>query len=534
MNKEQLRLLISVVIMILILLVYQKYMMKYSNTEVIENTDTTDTTVSVEDSANVVSESDSIKISVKDTLISEEKLFSLDNGKRIFLFSTKGGGVEEIILKDYKYTGSDSSVVIKNDTISSITDAVLNGSVRIDLDTINYSVVYMPKDSIITQKDSVVFSVPIGSSDIFKVFYIYPDSFNVHVVYRGHFDGKWIIKWNNGLLPTEKNIKDDIKSFMLFVGASNGKSLYKYSYKSLKKGEKSLDGIIDFIGVSSKYFVSALLPYEPDKVSGFTAYMYDKDDPVSFSYELVYQQGVMPSFIWYTGPSDYDILQSVRSGFGNIVNFGWKYFAPIGKLILKILKFLHKFIPNYGFVIVIFTILLFFLFFPITFKSFVSMRKMQALQPMIKELQAKYKNDAQKLNAEMMKLYRENGVNPMAGCLPMFLQIPVFFALFAVLRTNVALRGEPFILWIKDLSVKDPYYILPILTGIAMFISQKISNTDPKQQTMVYIMPLMMVFLFMNFPSGVLVYWLTYNIISIFQQYMVSRHPHVRGLDNTK
>ncbi len=531
MNKDYLRFFMAIATILLILMIYQKYMAQYTVTETVENTDTLaiqDSTIQTQ-KEKITPKNNIGNIKVVSQTDKEEKTFVIDNGLRKFVFSNRGGSVKSILIEDFTYTGTDSAIVLA-DSNYYLTDVFVVDGNRIETDSLLYTVLYKPNTERINKEDSVVFSFAINGNTMTKKFVIYPDSFNVLLECAGNTEYKWGIAWDGGVLPTEGNLKDDLNSFKGFAGTSGGKTLFKYSYKNLKKGEISMTAIVDFVGVKSKYFISALIPVESDKTDGYVFYMADKDNHASISYEIFYQRGVNPTMIWYSGPADYDILQSISSGFGNVVDFGWKYFAPIGKLILKIFKFLHKFIPNYGFVIIIFTILLFFLFFPITFKSFVSMRKMQALQPMIKELQTKYKNDAQKLNAEMMKLYKENGVNPMSGCFPMLLQLPIFFALFAVLRTNIALRGEPFIGWITDLSVKDPYYILPILTGIAMFISQKISNTDPKQKMMVYLMPAMMVFFFMNFPAGVLLYWVTYNIISIFQQYMVSRHPHVRGL----
>ena len=152
------------------------------------------------------------------------------------------------------------------------------------------------------------------------------------------------------------------------------------------------------------------------------------------------------------------------------------------------------------------------------------MRKMQMIQPELKELQKKYKKDPEKLNAETMKLYKKYNVNPFTGCLPMFIQMPIFFALYQILRTTIALRGAPFIFWIIDLSAKDPYYILPIVTGISMFFSQRLTATDNQQKMLTYTLPIIMTVFFLNFPSGVVLYWLTYNILSLGQQYLIKRN----------
>ena len=146
---------------------------------------------------------------------------------------------------------------------------------------------------------------------------------------------------------------------------------------------------------------------------------------------------------------------------------------------------------------------------------------MQDLQPRITEIRQKYKNDPQKMNSEMMKLYKERGVNPVGGCLPMLLQLPIFFALFAVFRNTIELRQAEFVLWLKDLSQPDPYYVLPILMGITMFIQQKMTVKDPKQATMVYVMPVVMTFLFVRFASGLVLYWTMFNVLTLVQQLLL-------------
>jgi YidC/Oxa1 family membrane protein insertase len=153
------------------------------------------------------------------------------------------------------------------------------------------------------------------------------------------------------------------------------------------------------------------------------------------------------------------------------------------------------------------------------------MRDMQRLQPEMQRLREKFKKDKEKLNREIMELYRKNRVNPMGGCLPMFAQIPVFFALYKVLLESIALRHEPFIFWIQDLSAKDPYYITPVIMGVTMFIQQKMSPTsmDSQQAKIMLFMPVIFTFMFLNFPSGLVIYWLVNNVLTILQQWTINR-----------
>jgi len=232
------------------------------------------------------------------------------------------------------------------------------------------------------------------------------------------------------------------------------------------------------------------------------------------------------NFIIYVGPLDYGILKSYKAGLDGLVSMGWKIIQPFSVAVLWLFTQMHKFIPNYGFVIILFSIIIKILFHPLSRKSTTSMTRMQQLQPKLKQLQEKYKNDRAKQQAEMMKLYKEYGVNPLGGCLPLLLQMPVFYGLFTVFRSTIELRGAKFMLWIQDLSLRDPYYILPIIMGLTMFIQQKMSIKDPKQKMMVYLMPVLFTFLFYGMPAGLVLYWTMFNILSFIEQlYIKQRIP---------
>jgi YidC/Oxa1 family membrane protein insertase len=231
----------------------------------------------------------------------------------------------------------------------------------------------------------------------------------------------------------------------------------------------------------------------------------------------------------YIGPKDFDRLRAFGHEAKKLINFG--FFGAIAEILLISMKAIHKAFPNWGFSIVILTFLIKIVFFPLTYSSTKSMSKMQELQPKIKSLRAKYKkakqdiNQRRQMNEEMMKLYKEHGINPAGGCLPILVQIPVFWGFFRLLVVAVEFRHSPFILWIKDLSVHDPYYVTPILMGATQFISQKMTPTaaDPSQAKMMLIMPVVMTIFFMNFQSGLVLYWLTNNVLQIGQQYIMNR-----------
>lgn len=231
----------------------------------------------------------------------------------------------------------------------------------------------------------------------------------------------------------------------------------------------------------------------------------------------------------YIGPKEFDRMVALGNGAKGIIRYG--LFGFISEILFRAMKAVHTAIPNWGLCIIIITILVKIIFFPLTYSSTRSMAKMQELQPKIKALRSKYKKAKQdiaqrrKLNEETMKLYKEHGVNPAGGCLPMLIQLPIFWGFFRMLMVSIEFRHSPFILWIKDLSVHDPIYVTPILMGITQYISQKMTPTsaDPSQQRMMLIMPVIMTIFFMNFSSGLVLYWLTNNVLQIAQQYIMNR-----------
>jgi YidC/Oxa1 family membrane protein insertase len=201
----------------------------------------------------------------------------------------------------------------------------------------------------------------------------------------------------------------------------------------------------------------------------------------------------------------------------------WWFCVPL----LWLLNFFGTHVPgqNYGVAIILLTVLVKAAFYPLAQKSMRSMKQMQALQPQLNALKAKYRSDAQRFQREQMELFRKHRVNPMGGCLPMVVQIPIFYALYLTLQYSVELQGAPFVLWIHDLSRKDPYYVLPILMGVSMLVQQKMTPTvgDPRQAQIMLVMPVVFTFMFLEFPTGLVLYWLVNNVLSILQQYLIDR-----------
>lgn len=230
------------------------------------------------------------------------------------------------------------------------------------------------------------------------------------------------------------------------------------------------------------------------------------------------------TFNGYIGPKDYKVLESIDPVLVNAIEYGWFTFAAAP--LFSVLLWLHGIFGNWGWAIIALTILIRIILFPLTYKGMLSMQKMKDVAPKVKEMQAKYKGDPQRMNAAVMEVYKKEGANPLGGCLPLLLQIPVFFAIYRVLLNAVELQGAEWIWWINDLSRMDPYFILPILMGATMYYQQHITPnnfTDPMQEKIFKYLPVIFTFFFITFPSGLVLYWFVNNIFSIVQQFIVNK-----------
>ncbi|MEW6041255.1 MAG: membrane protein insertase YidC, partial [Elusimicrobiota bacterium] len=312
----------------------------------------------------------------------------------------------------------------------------------------------------------------------------------------------------------------------------------KYLIDKNKPGQYFLDKY-SWMGMDNRYFCMVILNPDAPKISGHFGYYTvskltaEKLYVVNLSTQLMVAAGQVQTLEipFYVGPKDYTKLLNYGHGLYKIVDFG--FFEQFAKLSFYSLKYLYSLTGNYGVAIIILTIILQVLFYPLTMKSYKASASMRNLQPKIKEIQLKYSKDPKRLNAEMLNLYKAQKVNPLGGCLPILVQIPIFWALFVTLRSTYELRKAPFVLWIDDLSTPDlifsisgiPVRLLPLLMGISMYVQQKLTTVtmDQSQKMLTYIMPVMFTFIFWNFPSGLVLYWLVNNILSISLQYLISK-----------
>jgi YidC/Oxa1 family membrane protein insertase len=306
------------------------------------------------------------------------------------------------------------------------------------------------------------------------------------------------------------------------IAVYSGDKVYRHEERKFKP-EQNFYNFVSWAAYEDNYF-AALFLTSPRKTSA--AFLRDEEQTPAFFLSADYVQKA------YIGPKDLEFLSQFGYGTKKLIKFG--FFGWIAEILLRAIKTIHGLIPNWGFSIIILTILIKIIFFPLTYSSTRSMAKMQELQPKMKAIRAKYKKakkdiaQRRKMNEEIMKLYKEHGINPAGGCLPILIQLPIFWGFFRMLVVSIEFRQSPFILWIRDLSLKDPFYVTPILMGITQFISQKMTPTsaDPTQQRMMLIMPVVMTIFFMNFQSGLVLYWLTNNVLQIGQQYIMNRLIH--------
>ena len=236
------------------------------------------------------------------------------------------------------------------------------------------------------------------------------------------------------------------------------------------------------------------------------------------------------SLTGYIGPKYVDVLKSIDINLVDVVQYGVGTF--FARNLFLLLDFLYKISHNWGIAIILLVILVRLVLFPLTYKGMVSMYKLKELAPKMKEIQQKYKKDPQKLQMHMMKLYKEHGANPLGGCLPLILQIPIFYGIYKLLLYAIELKGASF-LWIKDLSVMDPYFILPVLMGVSMYIHQKLTPTnfqDPMQEKIFKFLPVIFTVMMATFPAGLVLYWTTNNILSILQQWIINRVMEAKKL----
>jgi YidC/Oxa1 family membrane protein insertase len=293
-----------------------------------------------------------------------------------------------------------------------------------------------------------------------------------------------------------------------------------------EKGKHPTTAGDGWVALVQHYFFSAWIP-----ATGEREYFTRKLDGKLFAVGAVLPfAGDRLTVPLYAGPQEQDKLDAIAPGLSLVVDYGWLTF--IAAPLFWVLEWIHGFVGNWGWSIILLTVLIKAIFFPLSAASYKSMAKMRVLTPKLVKLKETYADDRARMNQEMMELYKKEKVNPLGGCLPILVQIPVFIALYWVLLGTVEMRGAPWLGWITDLSAMDPYYVLPILMGVSMFVQTKLNPTppDPIQAKIMLWMPVAFTFMFLWFPSGLVLYWIVNNVLSIAQQWQVNRMIESAGL----
>ena len=432
--------------------------------------------------------------------------------------NTQGGVAESLIVPDYRRR-----------TASEILELVGTGK-QLEISTRNENLKYI-KDIVYTvsrsASDSVVLSYRDNNFEITRSYTIGSEENAVNHDLSINFKTvkpDYLFISNRAKSDVSKDLSENERR-ELIVNRLNGKQ----EKWTLSRFDEPLEELseINWIGFSSRYFLNALVNEGAAKsqFSAESAAIGEGRDKYIVA-SLVYRidsNTFSQSNKWYCGPKEISLLKSIGKNLDMAVDFGW--FTIIAYPMLKALHLFYKFLHNYGLAIILLTVIVKLLTYPLTYSSMKSMKKMQKVQPQLQALREKYKDDKEALNRETLLFMRTQGYNPVSGCLPMFVQMPIFVALYNVLFGAIELQGMPFFGWIQDLSAKDPFYVTPVVLGLLMFVQQKLSPqtvTDPAQQKMMTMMPVIFGVMMLWLPAGLTLYMLVNSLMTIAQTFVIN------------
>lgn len=492
----------------------------------------------------------------KDNNITGQKNIVIQNDLVIMEFSNYGGTLTKFITKQFKtWDGHPVQLVDwKKGKELHIIFTSKDGKM-IDTKDLVFSSAYQPWDSINLNENAeykleYLLNIDSAKTQQIKIIYTFKkDSYEFDVNYElvnsiaYISDAKYQLVWGSSLNLTEG--RSDVEASYEKAYAYLGGELEDIDATDFEKETVGdYNGNTDYVASRNKYFGIFLIPTsrkgDGAYLEGINTHLKDagqrKEYSIAVKMDIKNDKVNNDKFIILLSPIDYNILKSYNMELQLVQSFALDFIVrPIAQwVIMPLFNFLHTFIPNFGFVIIVFALILKIVLNPLTKKQMDSMKRLGQLSPKMTAIREKYKDDPVKMNEQIMKLYKEEKINPMGGCLPMLLQLPILYALFGVFNSTIELRQQPFILWIHDLSTPDVIFHLPFkipifgidqvsglatLMGITMFIQQKMTITDPKQKAMVYIMPIMLTLLFFSFPAGLNLYYFTFNLLSIIQQW---------------
>lgn len=468
-----------------------------------------------------IPESNKDDVEINDSII-------LENDKFLITFSNRGGVINSVQLKDYVLADKTTMVQLIPEQQKILDFNLLNSSGN-SMNTGNIVFQYV-KD-----RNKISFFTTNKQRSLEKK-YILSNDYNLDLEIRidnaDDITG-YELSFDSGIADTEKYLKTKSRDYRIVYQANNENDDIKLSKLD---EEQTINGNFNWAAIKSKYFSLALLP--DDLVDSEQLRAYENNDSPAMSLLISNNRtSIEHNYSLYMGPLLQDHLKILGNGLQGLVDMGPSFLQWLSNIFKLFLNFLYSIIPIWGICIIIFAIILKLLLYPLTHKAFESSTKMQKVQPIVKEIQAKYKSDPKTMNAEMKKVYKEHGVNPLGGCLPMLLQMPVIFALYPILRYSISLRQASF-LWLPDLSEPDPVWALPIVMAVFMFVQQKLMSPAKKtgedvdekaqaaqqsQKMMMYIMPIVMFFIFKGLSSGLVLYWTVFSIIGSIQQYFIKK-----------
>jgi YidC/Oxa1 family membrane protein insertase len=467
---------------------------------------------------------------------------TVDTGVARFTLTSQGAGVKAVQLPAYRTTLAKGAPPIEIAPVPGSTMVPLTAELHLGQQvTALGQVAFTPSQTALTlsaaqPEGTIAFRGELG------------DGLTVHRLYRFHYTNytfevstrveglqppagsSMLLLWGPGLLRHTDDVGRQGQTAEQVRSYVSGKVLHETPKKA---GERQVaQGQVTWTALADTYFAAVLMPREPAGDAVMVQRLEGDALEIGLRTPLNPDKTTQTVRV-YVGPKSQPLLEAADPSLDRLIDLG--FFSPLARPMLQFLRLLNGVVHNYGVTIILVTILIKLAFWPLTQSSYKSMQAMQRLQPRLKELQVVYKDDRQALNRAMMQLYREHKVNPMGGCLPMVLQIPVFFAFYNALLYAIELRHAPFVCWqtelwwigrgICDLSVYDPSYVTPVLMGITMFIQQKMTPTtgDPAQAKVMQFMPLMFLMFFLKAPAGLVIYWLVNNVLSIAQQLIINR-----------
>jgi len=463
----------------------------------------------------------------------------VENSLARITLSTEGAVVKSWVLKKFKDETGQPLDVVNRKACETLGFPMSLGTPDAETTKKLNSALYVvtPKGSALAAPGKLEFVYSDGKVQARKVL-SFSDGYDVHVE-ASLFDGQRYllveVAWPGGF--GDHSLPPQVKESMHNLVHGSAEKIESESQHKIKD-DQVFSGPLPIAGMTDRYFALVYLPDVPEQVAlkvGRRTWnppdWKEKEPPRETFAALASALPQALGFRIFVGPKDLDVLKAMRPPLDKLVDYGW--FSFVAKPLFLAMRYIHdQWIHNFGWAIVLLTVLINMALFPIKLKQIRSAQEMQRVAPIVKGIQDKYKNykfndpRKQKMNQEVMKVYQEHGVNPLSGCLPMVVQLPFLYGFYRVLDTSIELRHAPWILWIHDLSAKDHLYILPVLMVITMFLLQKMTPTptaDPAQQRMFMLMPLFMGFMFMNFASGLVLYWLTGNVIGIGQQMIINR-----------